>query len=94
MAVRRLHTHLARALDAEGKPHPVPQAFARHLHEPLLIPSGRGCMPGGVRVAAALAGCFTYEPPTGVEEYSTSNIQWLVTPVTRFVDLYRYENEV
>ena len=66
MAIKRLHTHLARARNAEGRPHPVLQAFARHLHDHLLIPSGRGRGPGGVRVAATLAGCFTYEPPPGV----------------------------
>jgi hypothetical protein len=66
MAIQRLHTHLARARDAEGRPHPVLQAFARHLHEHLLFPSGRGRRPGGMRVAGALAGCFTYEPPPGV----------------------------
>ena len=66
MAIQRLHTHLARARNAEGRPHPVLQAFARHLCDHLLIPSGRGRRPGGVRVAATLAGCFTYEPPPGV----------------------------
>jgi hypothetical protein len=66
MAIKRLHAHLARSLDADGKPHPVLQAFARHLYAHLLIPSGRCRRPGGLRVAAELAGCFTYEPPPGV----------------------------
>ena len=66
LAIQRLHAHLARAVDAEGNPHPVFQAFARHLDEHLLIPSSRGGVQGGVRVAAALAGWFTYEPPPGV----------------------------
>jgi hypothetical protein len=66
MAIKRLHTHLARAVDTEGKPHAVLQAFARHLYEHLLIPSGRGGGHGGARVAWAPAGCFTYEPPPGV----------------------------
>jgi hypothetical protein len=66
VAIKRLHARLARAVDAEGKPHPVLQAFARHLHEHLLIPSGRGGGHGGARVASAPAGCFTYEPPPGV----------------------------
>src|ERR1035441_330378 len=66
VAIKRLHTRLAGALDAEGKPHAVLQALARHLHEHLLIPSGRGGGHGGARVAAAPAGCFTYEPPPGV----------------------------
>ena len=66
MAIKRLHVRLAGAVDAEGKPHPVLQAFARHLYEHLLLPSGRG---GGYArgwPAATYPGCFTYEPPTGV----------------------------
>ena len=66
LAIRRLHAHLAAAVDAEGKPHPVLRAFARHLHEHLLIPSDGGGIPGRQRVGAALPGCFTYEPPPGV----------------------------
>ncbi|MCX6929479.1 MAG: hypothetical protein NT154_40630 [Verrucomicrobia bacterium] len=65
-AIRRFHARLAGALDAEGKPDEVLQAFARHLHEYLLVPSGRGCGRAGCWVAAVPAGCFTYEPPTGV----------------------------
>jgi len=41
-AIKRLHVRLAQAVHAEGKPHPVLQAFARHLFEHLLVPSGRG----------------------------------------------------
>jgi len=66
MAIKRLHAGLARAVDGEGGPHPVLQAFARHLHEHLLVPSGRGGGHGGARLASAPAGCFTYEPPAGV----------------------------
>ncbi len=65
-AIKRLHAHLAAAVDAEGNPHVALQAFARHLHEYLLIPSGRG---GGYArgwAAAEFPGCFTYEPPAGV----------------------------
>ena len=65
-AIKRLHGHLARAVDGEGKPHAVLQGFARHLHEHLLIPSGRGGGHGGARAVAAPGGCFTYEPPRGV----------------------------
>jgi hypothetical protein len=66
VAIKRLHRHLAEALDAEGKPHAALQAFARHLYEHLLIPSDRGGGHGGARVAAVPGGCFTYEPPPGV----------------------------
>jgi hypothetical protein len=65
-AIRRLHARLAGAVDSEGKPHPVLQAFARHLNEHLLIASDGGGIPGRFRVGAALPGCFTYKPPPGV----------------------------
>ena len=65
-AIKRFHSYLARGVDAEGKPHPVLQAFARHLREHLLMPSGRGGGQGGARAARAVGGCFTYEPPPGV----------------------------
>ena len=73
MAIKRFHARLAGAVDAEGRPHAVLRAFARHLHEHLLIPSGRGGGHGGARAASTTAGCFTYEPPPGV--VWTSNIQ-------------------
>jgi len=66
MAIKRLHAHLAGAVDAEGHPHVVLRAFARHLHQHLLIPSGSGGGPGNLRSAATVAGCFTYDPPPGV----------------------------
>jgi hypothetical protein len=53
-------------VDAEGKPDPVLRAFARHLYEYLLIPSGRGCGRAGSWAVSIPAGCFTYEPPKGV----------------------------
>jgi hypothetical protein len=65
-AIKRLHSYLAKGVDAEGKPHPVLQNFARHLREHLLIPSGRGGSHGGARAVSAAGGCFTYEPPPGV----------------------------
>jgi hypothetical protein len=66
LAIRCLHARLAGALDTNGKPHLVLQAFARHLNEHLLIPSDGGGIPGRFRVGAALPGWFTYEPPQGV----------------------------
>ena len=65
-AIKRLHARLAQAVDASGQPHPVLCDFARHLHECLLIPSGRGLGHGGARPRWAVPGCFTYEPPPGV----------------------------
>jgi len=65
-AIKRLHSRLADAVDAQGEPHPVLRAFALHLHEYLLVPSGRGGRHGGPRPASVPAGCFTYEPPAGV----------------------------
>jgi hypothetical protein len=77
MAIRRFYSHLAGAVDAQGEPHPVLQAFAGHLREHLLTPSGRG---GDHRRAQALspfAGCYTYEPPPGAvwAGVETSSIQ-------------------
>ena len=66
VAIKRFHALLAKAVDAEGRPHPVLQGFARHLREHLLIPSGRGGGHGGARASWSGAGCFTYEPPPGV----------------------------
>jgi hypothetical protein len=65
-AIGRFHAHLAGALDAEGKPDAVLRAFAPHLLEHLLAPSGRGCGRAGTWLASVPAGCFTYEPPSGV----------------------------
>ena len=66
MAIRRLHVHLAGAVDARAGPHPVLQAFARHLREHLLTPSGRGGDHRKARALSPFAGCYTYEPPPGV----------------------------
>jgi hypothetical protein len=66
MAVRRFHSHLAGAVDAQSEPHPVLQAFARHLREHLLTPSGRGGDHRKARALSPFAGCYTYEPPPGV----------------------------
>jgi len=65
-ALQRFHRRLAEAVDAFGRPHPVLRAFAAHLKNHLLIPSGRGCARGGPRPGSGRAGCFTYEPPAGV----------------------------
>jgi hypothetical protein len=65
LAIQLLLAHLARAVDVEGRPHPVLQAFARHLEEHLLIPSGRERGEGGEQ-AEALSGWYLYVPPSGV----------------------------
>jgi hypothetical protein len=66
LAIQLLLAHLARAVDAEGRPHPVLQAFARHIEEHLLIPSGRERAKGGGVQADALSGWYIYSPPPGV----------------------------
>ena len=65
-AIKRLHARLARAVDAKGLPHPVLRGFALHLHEHLLVPSGRGGGYARAQVASESGGCFIYEPPPGV----------------------------
>jgi hypothetical protein len=65
-AIKRLHARLAGAVDAKGLPHPVLRGFALHLHEHLLVPSGRGGGHAGTQATSGCAGCFTYEPPRGV----------------------------
>ena len=66
MAIKRFHAHLAAAVDTAGQPHPVLRAFARHLYDHLLVPSGRGRGYARGWAAAEFPGCFTYEPPAGV----------------------------
>ena len=65
-AIKRLHARLAQATDAEARPHPVLQAFARHLHEYLLVPSGRGGGLAWARAFGSVSGCFVYQPPRGI----------------------------
>jgi len=65
-AIKRLHARLAEAVDAEGKPDEVLRAFALHLHEYLLVPSGRGGMYARAQVVSGFAGCFVYQPPRGI----------------------------
>jgi len=86
VAIKRFQARLAKAVDAEGRPHRVLQGFARHLREHLLIPSGRGGGHGGARASWSGAGCFTYEPPTGVvwsAECGTSNTQHRTSNIQR-----------
>ena len=66
MAIRRFHSHLAEAVEAQGEPHPVLQAFGRHLREHLMTPSGRDGDHRKARALSSFAGCYTYEPPPGV----------------------------
>jgi hypothetical protein len=65
-AIKRLHARLAAAVDAKGMPHPVLRGFALHLHEHLLVPSGRGGGYARAQAGSGSAGCLTYEPPRGV----------------------------
>jgi hypothetical protein len=61
-AIRRFHARLAAAVDAEGQPDEVLRAFALHLRECLLVPSGRGGSYAR-KQAEAPPGCFIYVPP-------------------------------
>jgi len=67
-AVKRFIKNLEAAKDEAGQPDPVCQAFAKHLTEHLLIPSGRFAGPSRRHKAASqgTAGRYTYEPPSGV----------------------------
>jgi hypothetical protein len=65
-AIKRLHARLAAAVDAAGRPDEVLRAFALHLHEYLLVPSGRGSANARARAVFGSVGWFTYEPPRGV----------------------------
>lgn len=65
-AITRFYDGLARALDKDGKPHPVLIPFAEHLNEHLLKPSARFSGRYRSRSRTGVAGCFTYEPPPGV----------------------------
>ena len=66
VAIRRLHARLAAAVDAEGRPEEVLRAFALHVHEYLLVPSGRGGGYARAQAGSGSAGRFSYEPPPGV----------------------------
>ena len=75
VAIRRFHAHLAGAVDAEGKPDAVLRAFALHLHEYLLVPSGRGGAYARTQAVSEFAGCFIYQPPPGVVWSPESEVQ-------------------
>ena len=64
--IRRFHSHLAEAVEAQGGPPPVLQAFAAHLREHLLTPSGRGGDHRKARALSPSAGGYTYAPLPGV----------------------------
>src|ERR1035438_1569575 len=42
------------------------RAFSLHLHEYLLVPSGRGGAHARTQAISKLPGCFIYAPPPGV----------------------------
>jgi hypothetical protein len=65
-SISRLYLHLAAATDRQGNPHPVLRPFADHVNKYLLIPSARFASSGSRHARTGLAGCFTYEPPSGV----------------------------
>jgi len=65
-AIRRFYVRLAGAGDAEGKPDVVLRAFALHLHEYLLVPSGRAGAWARAQAVPGSEGSFIYQPPPGV----------------------------
>jgi hypothetical protein len=72
MAIKRLHARLAAAVDAEGRADEVLRAFALHLHEYLLVPSGRGGAYARAQAVSGFAGCFIYQPPRGIAREAQS----------------------
>jgi hypothetical protein len=66
VAIQRLHARLAAAVDAEGRPDEVLRGFALHLHEHLLVPSGREGAYARGQTVTEFPGCFIYVPPRGV----------------------------
>ena len=66
VAIKRFYVRLAGARDAEGKPDEVLRAFALHLHEYLLVPSGRAGAWARAQAVPGSACCFIYQPPPGV----------------------------
>ena len=66
-AIRHFHVNLEETVDARGNPHPVLRPFAAHLKEYLLIPSNRYSNAGRGRTKTGVAGCSTYEPPSGAK---------------------------
>ena len=65
-AITRFYDGLSQTLDKDGNPHPVLTPFAEHLHKHLLKPSARFSGRYRSRSRTGVAGCFTYEPPSGV----------------------------
>jgi len=60
-AIKRLHKHLAESADGSGKPNKVLRAFADHIKQHILIPSGRNFGRDCVRPTERIGGFFTYE---------------------------------
>ena len=61
--IRNKIDDLLEAKSTKGKPNWVLQAFGAHLEEYLWLPSVGG---KGLAGASGRAGCFIYEPPSGV----------------------------
>lgn len=65
-AIKRFYARLAGAVDSEGKANHVLRAFAVHLQEYLLVPSGRGGSYAKALAIATVPGSFIYHPPPQV----------------------------
>lgn len=63
-AITRFIDHLSNALDKNGNPHPVLRAFAKHLHDHLILPTISLSKCKGSR------GYYCYEPPPGLKWFN------------------------
>jgi hypothetical protein len=66
-------------VNVEGRPDPVLRAFALHLQEHLLGPSGRGGPHTRKQALSEFAGCFIYVPPKGVV-WEVQSLEFSVQP--------------
>jgi len=76
-AIKRFYGRLARAVNSDGSPNVVLRAFALHIKERILIPSGRGLCHGGCRPAEGCGGFFRYDSAEGVvwSPHSAARVQ-------------------
>jgi len=66
-AIKRLHSHIAKATNADGTSNTILRAFADHIRQRILIPSGRNGAHGGFRPPHAYGGFFICQKPNDTE---------------------------